>query len=324
MKRLVFVILLALSSNVSAEICDSIFKTNSIGCQDLSGSHSSGGSYPLLFDALNFSPSALPTFPTPYGVEAFYHEKKINVAVIKGIENVGFGAALKNTDTTYFSGVENYKVAVKESNADYKPSSLENIINLGSAVSLIDLPDLANVAFGLNYRINPSKGIYSFQPGVDLRTEYLTLAASFYREKPKVYNDGFFDVKEERENVNFTAGLRFQYVLADYTMLKQKNSSSLSYGGGVVANSVTEYTVSTHIVSGTFVYEQLSLTGAYRLQNDSRLNANYSINSGQVNENYKKSHVLAGASYKTPVVEIGVFYNYVLTNDLSILLKIFF
>jgi len=55
--------------------------------------------------------------------------KKINVAVIKGIDSAGFGAALKNTDTTFLSGVENYKIALKQSNPDYTPSSLEKTLS---------------------------------------------------------------------------------------------------------------------------------------------------------------------------------------------------
>lgn len=311
--------LILYSSLSSAEICDTIFRTSSIGCQDLATSHSSAGSYPLLFDALNFSPSALPTIPTPVGIEAYYNEKKVNVAFIKGIEKVGFGAGIKHTDTTFFSGVENYKVALKQSVVSYRPSALEKTFNLGSALNLLEIPEFASLPIGLSLRINPETKSYSLQPGIDVRTEWLTLSGSFYKDKPKTYNDGILDISENHKITNIMASLRFDYLLVDYSFLKQDNSADLFYNGSRVVGIETGYVTKTHILSGTFVYEQLSLTGAYRKQSDSRLSGNYNIG----NPDYKTTHSLFGAAYKTPFLELGIFYNYVLNEDVSALLKIF-
>lgn len=309
------------SLNAQANICDTIFRSSNVGCTDLSTSHSSGGSYPLLFDAFNFSPSALPTFPTPVGVEGYYNNGRVNAAIIKGTQGAGFGASIKKTDTTFFSGAENYKVALKQSSTPYSSTSLDQFFNMGTALNYTKLPIIKNIPIGLAYRYNPDKKVWSFHPGFEIRTTYLTLGASFYEEKPAKYFDGYYDVQEKRENLSVSASLRFKILIFDYSLLQQENNTTYTQSNVAVSNIRNSYTVTTQIMSGTIVYQNFSGSFAYRTQDDTRLTGSYATLSGG---EYNKSHILAGGAYKTNHLEIGAFYNYVLNEDISAVCKIFF
>lgn len=327
MNFLIFFILTILTqySFAATDICDTIFRSPNVGCSDLAGSHSSGGSYPLLFDAFNFNPSALPTFPTPVGVEAYYNEKKLNVALIKGTEKVGVGASAKSTDTTFFSGVENYKVALKKLGINsYNPSSLDKNYNIGTALNLFKFAQSLSIPFGFAYRYNAEKKTWSVNPGFEFRTNLLSAGISTYSEKPKPYSDGYYDVHERRDNISFNSSLKFGGLLLDYSVIREKNtvsyytinSSSLVYDN--------YYTVITQIFSSTYVHGMMSITSAYRRQNNSRLTGSYASTLNSNSSIYSNSHLLFGAAYKTPRLELGAFYNYILNEDVSMLFKLFF
>ncbi|MFA6236700.1 MAG: hypothetical protein WC635_05175 [Bacteriovorax sp.] len=298
-------------------ICDTIFRSSNVGCDDQASSNTSGGSYPLLFDAFNFNPSALPTFPTPTGVEGYYTDKKLNVALIKGTQNVGFGASSKKSNTTFFSGSENYKVALNHANPAYKSSTLNQYINLGSALNILKIPEIASLPFGLSYRYSPETKKWTFNPGAEIRTAFLSLGASYNKEIADKYNDSFSNLQEERENFLMNANLKLSNLLLGYSLIHQKNTIHYFFNSLSVTSS-TIYTISTHIYSGTMVTSKFSFTAAYRQQNDSRIPANYA------DAGYKKSHILGGAAYKTERLELGGFYNYVLNEDISFLVKLFF
>lgn len=316
-----FLLLAALFSSktlaAGGPICDTIFRSSNVGCDDQASSNTSGGSYPLLFDAFNFNPSALPTFPTPVGVEGYYTDKKVNFALIKGLENVGFGASSKKSNTTFFSGSENYKVALNHSNPAYKSSSLSQYVNLGTALNILKIPEIASLPFGLSYRYSPETKKWTLNPGIEIRTALLSLGASYNRELADKYNDSFSSLQEERENTLMNANIKLSNLLLGYSLIHQKNSIHYYFNSSSVTSS-TIYTISTHIFSGTLVTSNMSFTTAYRQQNDSRIPANYA------GAGYKKSHMLGGAAYKTERLELGAFYNYVLNEDISMLAKIFF
>lgn len=299
-------------------ICDTIFKSSNVGCNDQAASNSSGGSYPLLFDAFNFNPSALPTFPTPVGIEAYLNNNKVNFAFIKGIENVGFGASSKNSNTTFFSGAENYKVALSNSSSSYKSTSLDQYINVGTALNLLKIPSIGSLPLGLSYRYNPETKKWTFNPGFEIRTSIFSLGLSYNRETPDKYNDGFYTLQEERENISMNAGLKFTNLLLGYSLIYQRDSTRYFMPQSTILSSSTIHTVGTHIFSSTLITSNMSFTAAYRKQNDSLLQSAY------VGTAYKTSHTLIGASYKSEHFELGAFYNYVLNNDISMLVKIFF
>lgn len=317
---ILFILTVLFSSDLQAAgpLCDTIFRSTNIGCEDQASSNSSGGSYPLLFDAFNFNPSALPTFITPVGVEAYYAEKKVNFALIKGTKGLGFGASAKNSSTTFFSGSENYKVALSNTNPSYKSSSLDKYINLGTAVNVLKLPNAGSLPLGLGYRYNPETKKWSLNPGFELRTSLLSLGLSYNRETADKYYDGYYDLQEERENTSFNAGLKISKLLLGYSLINQKNSILYYQHLAEVADFRSTYTVTTHIYSSTLVTDHMSFTAAYRTQNDSRLESAYA------GSTYKKSHTLFGAAYKTDRVELGAFYNYVLNEDVSAVAKLFF
>jgi len=131
------------------------------------------------------------------------------------------------------------------------------------------------------------------------------------------YNDSFFNLQEERENFLMNANLKLSNLLLGYSLIHQKNTIHYFLNSPSVTSS-TIYTISTHIYSGTMVTSKFSFTAAYRQQNDSRIPANYA------DAGYKKSHILGGAAYKTERLELGGFYNYVLNEDISFLVKLFF
>lgn len=318
----IFSFLFASHSFAATDICNTAFRSSNVGCDDMASSHSSGGSFPLLFDAFNFNPSALPTLPTPVGVEAYYNESKLNVALIKGLQGAGFGASAKNTETTFFSGVENSKLALKNSGlSSYTSSSLDKYFNLGTALSFIKLPGIANLPLGLGARYNSAQKVWSYNPGFEIRTSYLTLGASFYSEKPKKYFDGwFYDVEEQRDNISLNSSLRIRGLVLDYSVIRQKNSSSYYMANTTTKQYSSDYTVITQILSGTYVSGMMSATCAYRRQNDSRLTGYYTSSGFD----YKDSHLLLGGAYKTDKIELGAFYNYVLNEDVSMLVKLFF
>lgn len=321
MKIILIAILFSTSSFAATDICNTIFRSSNVGCDDMASSHSSGGSYPLLFDSFNFNPSALPTLPTPVGVEGYYNANKLNVAIIKGIQGAGFAASAKNTDVTYFSGVENYKAALKKSTSSYSSSSLDKYYNLGTAFSFLKVPGITNLPLGLGARFNPAQKVWSISPGFEIRTEYLTIGASYYNEKPKRYNDGFYDLQEERNNISMSGSFRFQGLVLDYSAIRQKNSSSYYTSNTSTKLFTSDYTVITQIFSGTYINGMLSLTAAFRKQNDSRLTGNYATASGS---GHRDTHYLLGGAYKTEKLELGAFYNYILNDDISMLVKLFF
>jgi hypothetical protein len=319
-----FLIILSLFfyfNEASASICDSIFKTSDIGCSDEWAANSAGGSYPLLFDAFNFNPAALPTYPTPFGVEAYYNSnnKKVNFALLKGAEDLGFGASSKKSDTTFFSGSENYKVKLQKTKASYRAASLDQFLNLGTAYNLINIPDLGALPLGLGYRYNPETKKWTFQPGFEIRTASFSLGVSYNKETPDKYFDTYYEIQEEIENLSINASLKIMDLLIGYSNIQQSNKTKYTQefaGNNIVLN--TDYKVITQIISGTLIIDSLSLTSAYRSQKNSQIQSAYS------GTKISNNHFLAGASFKTNIVEIGAFYNYVLNEDVSCLVKIFF
>lgn len=97
-------------------ICSTIYRSNNYGCGDSASSNSAGASLPLIFDAINLSPSNLPLYEAPVGVEAFMDHGKWNFSLIKGNENVGAGFSYQGSPGVYFSGFENYKINLKTLN----------------------------------------------------------------------------------------------------------------------------------------------------------------------------------------------------------------
>ena len=299
-------------------ICDTIFRSTNVGCDDNASSNSSGGSYPLLFDAFNFNPSALPTFPSPVGVEGYYNNKKINFALIKGVENFGFGVSSKQSNTTFFSGAENYKVALSNAKSSFKSSSLDKYINIGTAVNFFKIPELASLPIGLSYQYSPEFKKWTLNPGFEIRTSILSIGLSFNNVKQDKYSDTYYDLQEERKNISFNSSLKISNLVLGYSIIQQKNSTNYYTLNTSSLLATTTNNVTTNIVSGTLVAFGMSFTGAFRQQNASNLQSAYSGSA------YKTSHTLFGANYKTDNLELGLFYNYVLNNDVSMLVKIFF
>ena len=229
------------------------------------------------------------------------------------------GISSKKSDTTFFSGSENYKVNLKKTIPNYKASSLDQYLNLGSAINLLSIPDIGSLPLGLGYRYSPETKKWTLQPGFELRTSFLSIGASYSKEKPDKYNDTFYDINEEIENLAVNGNLKILNFLLGYSLIKQKNTATYTSTISNFSNiAKTEYQVTTQILSSTLVTDNMSFTAAYRSQNNSKLQAAYS------GSTYKTTHFLAGAAYKTDHLELGGFYNYVLNNDVSLLVKIFF
>lgn len=303
---------------LSGSACNTIFRTSSSGCESRESSNTTGGSFPLLFDAFNFSPAALPTFNSPVGIEAYYSSSKINVALLKGFDGAGFGFTSKQSSSTFFSGVENYKVALANTNSNYNSNVLGKYINFGTALSTIKIPDFFSIPIGLSYKYNPETKKWIPNPGIEIRTPYLSFGLSYYKEKSNNYSDGFYDISSTDDVVSLNASTKIENFFLSYSLIQDKYTATINQLNTNTYLTNSSYTVTTNIISSTYVFNTFSMTAAYRTQ------SNPSIYSGYSNVNYKNNHFLIGGVLKTDNIEFGTYYNYVLNNDFSAILKLYF
>ena len=95
---IVFIFLFAISPVRALADCGWNYDRSFYGCDTVSIANSVGRTLPVLSDSIRFNPASLPTIPTPVGIEGTYSsktegDKKIQVSIIKGLPNFGFGFA---------------------------------------------------------------------------------------------------------------------------------------------------------------------------------------------------------------------------------------
>lgn len=305
-------------------LCDGIFRSGQWGCNDPASANNPGGSYPLLFDAFNTNPSTLPVFSSPFGLEAFYADDELNLSIIKGTNRLGLGLSHKETDMTFFSPVENYKVALKNDDDNYRESSLDSITTFGTALELLKFPGRFSFSFGLGVRYNQDKKDTTPVYGAALKFKTLSLGYSYYKETPDPYEDNFRRNTEENKVQNLGAGLKIGNFFFDYTVSSQQYSAETRWTifGSTVTRS--NYTVTTSILSALYKWGNLEIIVARRNQQNSRINETEQRLLRENGVVYKEQHTLAGLTYKSGRYSLGIHHNYVIDQDLAFLLQVLF
>jgi len=215
-----------------------------------------GGSYPMLFDAINVNPASVPVYRTPLGVEYSHTAGKDNFALIKGQENFGAGISAKNSSATFFGPYENYKVALKEKHGeeDYEPRALDPNLNLSTALNLLPLKTLA-LPLGLGYKFNQEKQAWSPTVGLGFKTRYLNVGASAYREQPEKGRDSSFESTETNDVVTSSVGLRLGNLVVDFTQFRQNTKVKYKRRNAdlnLPSEFENKYAIATQIISATF------------------------------------------------------------------------
>lgn len=332
LRLLTFCTLLLIPGRVWAQyygLCDTIFRSGSHGCNNLAASNTMGGSYPMLFDAINVNPASVPIYRTPLGVEYSHTDGKNNFALIKGLENFGGGISAKNSSATFFGPYENYKVAIKQKYGDeaYQPRGLDPNLNFSTALNLLPLKEIS-LPLGLGYKFNNDKKIWSPTLGFGFKTRFLNVGASAYQEKPKASEDEYYRTKETNDVITANVGLKAGNLVVDYTVFNQQTKTVyelIDTSLGDPDTFTSRYRITTQILSANFFWEGLSLCYGLRTQDDSRAK-----DSGEQNvidslgASYKKRHQLFGASYKfRELFSVGYFHNYELDAGTSIIAQLF-
>lgn len=283
-------------------VCDTIFKSANYGCDNPSGSNSTGGSYPLLTDAFNVNPASLPTTKTPLGVEMFWDQSKTNFALIKGTGKAGAGFSSSSTQGPFFSNVSNVEVAQLQSQTPRRSFDTEQSganapnLNLGTAVNIISNPMLTSDIGG---QIKYVKEVNEYRPGFG------------WNFKTKILNGGFSYYKSPTIGALSTAslGIRVLRFIADVTYL-ENNSGDPNR---------------TLIGSATMVWSKFIFTYAYRVQSNAYLTQEYIDQLRASGVDYKKEHQMFGATFRAmDKLSIGFFQNYILGKGSSFVFQYFF
>lgn len=284
-------------SGGSSWICDSIFRSSNYGCNDLARSNVVGGSYPQVFDAFNINPSSIPTSLTPVGLEIFTTNGDFNFALIKGQGKFGAAFSSSETNSNFFSNVNNYEAAATASSTQSSTSkgSYAPNLNLGFSVPLLggSSPSKIVPVLGVSLKRNKDTGTYKQTAGLSVNTSIFHAGASIERDSnsEKVFNASF--------------GAKVWRLMLDFTYFE---------------NQKTPYsnTDRTTIFSSSFLWGNFEMDYAYRYQKNSLPPTGTTIN-------YSKYHNLFGAQYKLgDKFSCGIFHNYILDVDWSFVARIFF
>ncbi|MBT3984574.1 MAG: hypothetical protein HOE90_24670 [Bacteriovoracaceae bacterium] len=335
MKFLITTLLFIASSNLYAEwvsaLCDTIYKSSNYGCGNSSRSNAPGGSYPLLFDAFNTSPAALPTYTAPLGVEIFKSDTAFNFSLIKGFDGFGLGSNFRFSDITFFSGVENHLIETRNLLENYEEAVFNPSMTLGSAINILDKSNIFTLPIGLGYRSNLEHGGGSLVPGIAFKGSFYTFGASYFKDKPNPYKDNYYEVTETREMYSVVTGLKLGNLLIDYSYFYMNYTATKEYIGEwssyfTTTSFTADYHVKTQIISATFGGETLNATYAYRIQKSVDLTTSEKelleiAGAGKANS----AHQLFGLRWK-PLdwFASGLYYNYALDGGYRLLVQIYF
>jgi hypothetical protein len=307
-----------------ALICDNTFRSGNWGCGDLAGSNSIGGSYPLLFDAFNINPSGLPVFSSPLGVELFYADSDLNVSLIKGQKGFGLGLTRKKTNMTYFSSVENYKVAVKNSAQNFEDATLDAITNLGFSLETFNIDKFLSLPFGLSFRYNENRKFWTPVLGTSLKFTNLNVGYSYYEEDPGTITDEFREVTGKTKAHNLGSGLKFGKILLDYSLTLREIDQQIKWTSSGGETNSMKYRVTTQIISAIYKFGDIEMVAGHRIQKDTRFDDNVKSLLEQQGVTYEDEHTLLGITYKTGRLSMGLHHNYVVGQDIAFLAQLMF
>ncbi|MFN8370328.1 MAG: hypothetical protein U0T83_06850 [Bacteriovoracaceae bacterium] len=189
--------------------CSSIFKGQKTGCDDLTRSNSTGGSFPILYDAFNVLSAALPTFTTPVGVEAFYDRSKFNFSMIKGFEGVGAGASVTKTANTFYSPFNNMNTFLLQNSLTNVAAEAKPNTNLGFAFNLFGKKGaFLQSTLGASTKYLSDDDFWAKEAALSLQIPYLNMGYSITSKK-------------NSEMIHtLTAGLKIWRLVADYVYFR--------------------------------------------------------------------------------------------------------
>ncbi|MCP4911685.1 MAG: hypothetical protein GY909_01090 [Oligoflexia bacterium] len=305
-------------------LCDSIFKSSAFGCSDGAGAQNSGGSFPLLFDAFNLNPSTIPTYLTPAGLEVYKGEEDLNFALIKGLKNFGMGLSKKFTETTFFSPVENYRIAIKERLSEYSNVDLDSILNIGFALELLNINKSISLPLGISARYNEEKSVWSLVYGTSFKLKNFSISGSYYLEKPDPYGNTTFTTAETSKVLSVISSLKFANFLFDYTYISNKRNVTETFTYGTNFSYQADYRVKTNIFSVGYKYQNLLFTWAKRKQESSGLPVTSQAILSSLGGTIENEHVLLGLRYIAKKFSLGLYNNYELGSALNILGQFYF
>ncbi len=295
-------------------MCELLLRTNKNACGDYARGNSTGASYPQIFDAFNVNPAAIPTKQTPLGLEIYHGDNQTNISIIKGLESFGLGLATSQTNGNFFSNMNNLEIALNEANIAPDSTTTSASDNKSTQQSAYSPSQQVGFAFpllgkgvraiapivGVSLKKNAANDGYKYNTGLSINTKIAHVGASLTKD-----NFG-----EKAFNANF--GFRIFNVLFDYTYF---------------ANYSNIYSSPDHTqifsVSYTWLGLDFNLAQRTQIANDLTDSDIQYLRSNGIN--YKKSHVFAGVQYKwNEKLAIGIFHNYILDVNQSLVVRIFF
>ncbi len=202
--------------------------------------------------AFNISPAAIPTSPSPYGLEVIGsvlrsspNEFGPTFAFIKGYRRFGTGISTSRNNTFYGNDIVQRAygtpsvVSLKSPEAQ-RGKAID--LNLGTSFSLFSIPKGPSPKLGLSLRYNNTTNTWGGGPGLMVNWGRITLGAGFTREKVSNYLSPvvFYAL---------IASTRISIFEIEYNLLKNQ--------GGLSLNPV-------HILSLSTTIYNFVITGAVR------------------------------------------------------------
>ncbi len=282
--------------------CSSIFKGQKTGCDDLTRSNSTGGSFPILYDAFNVLSAALPTFTTPVGVEAFYDREKFNFSMIKGFEGVGAGASVTKSANTFYSPFNNMNTYLLQNHLSTIAAEAKPNTNIGFAFNLFGAKGAflqSNV--GVSTKYIAADNFWAKEAALSLQIPYLNLGYSLTSKKAS-------------ETIHtITAGLRLWRLVADYVHFRDVLGST---------------TITTNIVSANLSFSYFHFTYAIRKQDNPYVDQIITLANQYAPGfpiDYQSVHHLFGGTFKLgSKLSVGAYMNYILNKGGSMVVQYFF
>jgi hypothetical protein len=235
-------------------------------CED-SGGHSTGTpqvTTSSFSDAFHLNSASLPNSPSSYGVEVLGSALRGNssstaaeFALIKGYHRFGLGISTGSNETFYSNDVYErvYGPPPLQTLSAREPElgSFTNL-NLGTSISLIDLPHGPSFDLGFSARYNEITDTWGGGPALLATWGILTLGGGVTREKVS-------NLLPWMDFTTFIFGVRIGFFNLEYMILNNIGGPDLSQ---------------IHIITGTLSLSRWILSGAAR-------NLNY-LTAGYVNQ----------------------------------------
>ena len=238
----------------------------------------SGGAYPSFAESFNVNPAAIPTSPTPLGVEYVYSPSASSVdgsnrnfAFIRGFNRMG-AAFSTNSDNTFYSN--SYSQGLLSGNL----ASAESIIptlNFGFSKALLaGLSSSFQPTLGAALRYSSSKNVVGYSLGASINSKRLSLGINFLQ----VPNSGLWPKEVQ---LGWSASLDYDWWVADLTYMKStilRSYSSLMAGTlGLRARSQV-LSAATKVIPETFVNMNFEYMLGLQIQFSTRIMVGYFIN----------------------------------------------